>query len=283
MWRSDKTKIAVLTAFRTAEEVIVYDTETTGLNAQRDRVIQFSGIKFSIENNALKEKERIDVYINPEYPLPPKITEITGISDDMLVNAAKEPEVFPEIKKFFGEAPVICGHNVSFDNGFLTEMYTRNSETFSPSIILDTLEMSRDITKGEAGSNKLGDIARMYGVDSDLTFHNALDDVIACSRILFLFYKEYEARDSKENSNQEVYKNIAKPYKLRYWPGYRGRARIYVYTNFGDFYYDIMKKAWGKGTNNIYNLEQIDMEQLQKDAFKLAGANDEKEFARFRG
>lgn len=284
MWRSNKSRDAVLNIFNSESELIVFDTETTGLSPTKNRVIQFSGIKFDIEGGKMVERERCDLYINPREPLPPKITEITGITDEALADAPCERDAFPVIFNFLGKSPCVCGHNTPFDIRFMNAMYERNGCEFLPSVALDTLEMARDLSDGVSESNKLGDLARHYGVDAGLTFHNSLDDVIACSRLLIVFADEYKSRaESEPKPFLNIPKTRANIYKMRYWAGYRGHSRIYIYTDLGDFYYDVYKKVWGKGQNNVYNIEQIDMEALREDALKFVKVADEREFARYRG
>lgn len=285
MWRSEQTKNAVLKLFNSSAELVVLDVETTGFKADRDRVIQFAGIKFDISDGAMVEKDRFNTYINPGFPLPEKIVEITGITDEVLADAPAEREIFPTLKLFLGDTPIVCAHNAKFDLRFMCAMYGRYGCSLEPSDVLDTLEMARDVATPNAfENNRLGTLAKHYGVDYDLTFHNALDDVIACARLLKVFsmeYKEKEEEISLTSLNVPKQKVVVK--SLRYWPGFRGRSRIYIYTNCGDFFYDIFKKVWGKGQNNVFELDMIDMEQLRADSLKLANAATEQEFARFRG
>lgn len=284
MWRSDKTKNAVLKVFSSDTELVVFDVETTGFSSEKDRVIQFSGIKFSISDGIMTEIERFDTYINPGFPLPPKIIEITGITDAVLMKAPLENEVFPKIKDFFGSALVMCGHNVSFDIRFMTAMFGRYGFSFVVEEKLDTLEMARDIA-ASAGceNNKLGTLAAFYDLDDELTFHNSMDDVIACSRLLEVFCKEYKAKEITRPVIADSQKTKVTVKSLRYWAGYRGHSRIYIITDCGDFYYDVFKKVWGTGISCFYDIDMIDMEQLRADSLKMANASDEREFARFRG
>ena len=283
MWRSEKTKNDLLNVFSSFPELIVLDVETTGFSAEKNRIIQFSGIKFGITDETLVEKERFDTYINPGVLLPEKITEVTGITDALLADKPFESAVFPKIRSFLGKTAAICGHNVPFDLRFITAMYERYGEEYAPIVVLDTLEMARDMTDlCQSSNNKLCTLAQSLGVDYGLTFHNSIDDVIACSRLLTVFVKEY--KEKEKNREQSLFnKTKVKVKSLRYWPGYRGRARIYIQTDCGDFYYDVLKKIWGKGQNNFYDLEMIDMEQLRADSLKFANVTTEREFARFRG
>lgn len=188
----------VLNVFRTSSEIIVLDCETTGFASETDRVIQFSGIKFCILNGIMKEKERFDVYINPMFPIPEKITELTGITDEMLSKAKEENEVFPTICAFLGDNPIVCGQNTRFDLRFINAMFERNNRVFEFQMMLDTLEMAKDLVDAkEVPNRKLETLAKHFGVSHGLSFHNAMDDVIACSRLLRVFSEMYKEREEK--------------------------------------------------------------------------------------
>ena len=279
-WRTENTKENLFIALDVCDEVIVFDTETTGLSANKNHIIQISAQKFKIENGEFVEIARLNRYINPGYSLPPKITEVTGITDDMLIKEEYEEDVFPEIYEFFNDAQCVAGYNVAFDVRFITAMYERQGKTFDPDFIVDVLESARDlVSKKEVENHKLGTIAALYGVDDDLTFHNSMDDVIATSRLMMVFLTEY----NNIKSSSVLNKKVAKVYSLSYYKGYRGFSRIYVNTNLGSFYYDIRNKNWGVGPKNLHKVEEVDMEQLRKDAFKLANVTTEMEFARYKG
>lgn len=285
MWRSNKTRENVLIAFNSSDELIVYDCETTGLSPAKDRIIQIAAKKFRIVNDVdLEEIDEFEQYINPEYSLPPKIVEITGITDEFLMTQPTEDECFDRIREFFGIPEIVGGQNGGFDNRFMTAMYVRHGEEFKYNFKIDTLEMARDlIPSGTTKDYKLGTIAALYGADHGLTFHNAFDDVIATARLISVFVKEYEEIERLESEKPEIEKKVPTVFSLGYWPGYKGFARIYINTNIGGFYYDIRKKHWGVKSDNPNKIEEVDMESLKRDALNLAGALDEVEFARYRG
>ena len=281
-WRSKRTGENLLSALSEYDEIIVYDTETTGLNSITDRIIQISGIK--LDCKTLEEKDRIDLYINPGFPIPLKITGITGITDSFLADKPLEKEVFPIIYRFFGETPVVSGYNiVTFDNGFMQACYDRHDCAFLPAVNCDVLEMSRDLVKkGETENYRLGTIANYYGVDRDLTFHNSMDDVIATMRLLKIFKGDYEDLLSREKELCEKV-NPCEITSVRFWQGYRGFSRLYINADIGTFYYDIRSKVWGIKPDTPYSLEEVDMESLKTLAFQYANVSTEQEFARFRG
>ena len=281
MWRSDNTRQNLVSALQHNDTIVVFDLETTGFSPVKNHVIQLAAQKIKVENGKFRVEEEFNTYINPGYSLPPKIVEVTGITDEVLFNAPCEEDIFDDICNFFSGIAVVCGYNVSFDIEFMKEMYMRRGLSFEFDYVLDILEMARDIVpKSETSTHKLGVIAALYGVDAGLTFHNAMDDVIATARLLQVFACEYN--DVQATSIKVVPKKQARIYSMRYWEGYRGKSRIYIQTNLGSFYYDIMSQSWDKKPDNPNDLKDIDMEQLRADAFRIANATNEKEFARYR-
>ena len=287
-WRSRETRNNLFKAVDEGKTFVLYDVETTGLNAEKDKIIQLSGIKFTVQNGKVVEICRFDKYINPEFPIPPKITEITGITDDMVYDKPTEKELFPEIAEFFGEYNVISGYNVAkFDNRFIQNLYVRNGSEFKPLYTVDVLEMARDCVSDKDVENfKLGTMASHFGVDEGLTFHNSMDDVIATKELLIVFLCEYrstydedEGLISEEPIPQEGKKQVTSVHSVRFWEGYRGFSRLYIGTNLGEFFYDIRKHLWSVNTkSNPYSVDEIDMETLKWCAFKYSNAKNEAEF-----
>ena len=279
-WRSKVTGENLLKIFAEENEICVFDTETTGLKPLGgDTIIQISALKLKLDD--FSEIDRLDMYINPGRPLPPKITEITGITDEFLSTHPLERDAFARIFEFFGTEPVIAAHNTRFDKSFIEQLYERNGKVFLPKRECDTLEMARDlIPKGEIENHKLGTLAHLYGIDEGLTFHNSMDDVIATSRLLRIFKSEYEDRFATLADTPLI---VPKVISIKFWPGFRGFSRQYINTDSGTFYYDIRAKIWGGKDDNCYTIDEVDMETLKESAFKFAGVTTEQEFARFRG
>lgn len=278
-WRSRKTGENLLNIFEKFQDICVFDTETTGLKSlEGDTIIQISAIKLNISDMA--EKERLNLYINPERPLPAKITEITGITDELLADKPTESEAFSAIYAFFGDSPVIGAYNTPFDKKFMEQLYERQGKVFLPNAECDVLEMSRDLVpKSEVENYKLGTIAHYYGVDDGITYHNSMDDVTATVRLLKVFKEEYKEKFNLTASAILVSPNVK---SIRFWEGFRGFSRLYINTDAGTYYYDIRSKTWGGKSDNAYELEEVDMEALKARAFAFAGVSSEQEFAKFR-
>ena len=131
----------------------------------------------------LEVEKEFNFFINPGCILPDKIVELTGITDAFLKDKPKESEVFNEIFAIFGESPNVIGHNVPFDNGFMSELYIRHGKIFTPDSI-DTCQMAREaLRKGiDVPNHKLSTVANFFDIEVD--FHKADADVEATYWIL---------------------------------------------------------------------------------------------------
>jgi hypothetical protein len=265
-------------------DIIVYDLETTGLDAKTASIIQISGIKVRHDGTKFVEIDKMDHYVNPEVPIPAKITEITGITDDMVVDKPTEKELFPTIKAFFGDNFVASGFNIAkFDNRFMEALYARQGEEFKPICTTDVIEMARDnVDKKETTDFKLGTIAGLYGADKGLTFHNAMDDVTATARLLYVFYDEYRASYDVDEGlvAEEGKKEIGSVTRISFWEGYKGFSRIYITTNIGEFYLDVRSNVWAVKKGNPYDIDEVDMGSLRKKTFEKAGVTTEQELVK---
>ena len=98
----------------------VFDTETTGLSARYDRIVEFGGV--IVENGVVQK--RFDMLINPEMPMPAASTRINHITDEMLADKPTMKQALPVILDFLGDN-VLVAHNATFDIGFVNAALER--------------------------------------------------------------------------------------------------------------------------------------------------------------
>ena len=120
-----------------AEKYVVFDLETTGFSPEKNRIIEFGAVK--VENGEITG--RFSKFVNPHIPIPYRIKQLTGISDEMVVDADPIEKVLPEFLAF-SEGCVLAGHNVSFDIGFVREN-CRRLGLDCPFTTVDTLGIAR--------------------------------------------------------------------------------------------------------------------------------------------
>ena len=158
------------------QAIVVLDFETTGLDTNRDRVIEIGAVK--LVNGAVTDN--FGMLVNPEVPLPPKITQITGITDMMLKDEQKAAQAIPLLMDFIGDC-AIAAHNASFDCAILKSELRRLGKTFSAPV-LDTLTMSRKLYP-HLKSHKLKSVCKALGV-SLKNAHRAVHDAAATAQCL---------------------------------------------------------------------------------------------------
>jgi DNA polymerase-3 subunit epsilon/ATP-dependent DNA helicase DinG len=146
---------------------VALDLETTGLDAERDAIIEVGAVKF-------RDDEIIDTFstfVKPGRPIPSQITELTGIHDEDMVGAPGLHDMLPRLGRFVGRHPVV-GHSIQFDLGFLR----RHSQLLENEQI-DTFELA-SVLIPHAERYSLGALAKMLGIKLEQA-HRALDDAQA--------------------------------------------------------------------------------------------------------
>ncbi len=248
----DKYRQNVLSFKETVKgkEFFVFDTETTGLSAVENDIIQFSAVKVKEDGGIFKEVDYLDFYINPGYPIPEKITEITGISDETVKDGKTFDEAAKAIAAFFGNNPIVCGYNsVTFDEKFLNALYQKAlKKSFSPALHLDVLKMARD--KKEEKPHKLINLAEFAGVADKYTFHSSIDDARATLDVLNFILPMYDKKEEVKDTS--AFSITA----VRRWKKSATLDRIYVSNNLGvSVYYDVAMEEWMIAGN--YDEEKI--------------------------
>ena len=147
----------------------VVDIETTGLSPRHSSIIEAAAIRYRED----KPVDEVSLLINPGFSIPRAITQLTGITDDMLWTAPGLEDVLPYFLDFVG-ADVILGHNVNFDLNFLSDKALYLGLPAVSNDFIDTMRLSRKLYK-QYKHHTLADLAERFGVRQD-TAHRALAD-----------------------------------------------------------------------------------------------------------
>ena len=156
---------------------VVFDVETTGLSAERDRLIEIAAIK--VKNGA--EIDSFESYINPKRPISELITRLTSITDDDVKDAPFEEEVMTNFYNWLDEDDILVAHNAKFDLGFLDKSFERLGLKNKNNASIDTLFISRAENK-EAKRHGLSNLAKLYKVRL-VQHHRAIYDTKATAEI----------------------------------------------------------------------------------------------------
>ena len=152
------------------DDYVVLDLETTGVSWYRDTIIEFGAVK-------VIDRKPVDTYqqlVNPMRNLNPFITQLTGITPDMLEPAPTLDTVLPDFLRWCGDDAMI-GHNImQFDIKFIDLAAQRILHHAVPNRIIDTLQMSRSMYP-QYNRHRLVDLIQRFDI-ADVEEHRALSD-----------------------------------------------------------------------------------------------------------
>lgn len=183
----------------------VFDIETTGLSSLHDRITEIGAVR--IKNGSVGEE--FSMLVNPEMPIPKKITELTGISNAMLVGAPKIREALAAFLAFAGDS-VLVAHNAHFDCGFIRTAAKNNGMEFNNPYI-DTVPLCNALYPATKNA-KLDTIATYLGLGS-FNHHRACDDAQMLARIFQELLETAHRRfgvDRVDELNRKVPANLSR-------------------------------------------------------------------------
>ncbi len=165
---------------RIEEAVFTFiDVETTGLSPRTTRVCEVAAISF----RGAERLGKLAELVNPGGPIPPEVSKIHGITDDMVKSSPSFGGVVPGLLALL-ENSVVVAHNAEFDLAFLSMEFERVGLKFPRRPVLDTLLLARKNWKFK--SNRLGSIAAELNISSE-GWHRALSDVEMTRKIFEYF------------------------------------------------------------------------------------------------
>lgn len=154
---------------------ICFDIETTGLSAARDKITEIGAVK--VENGVITDT--FSTFANPEMPIPQKITQLTGITDDMVKDSPSQSEAVGAFLEFAGDN-VLVAHNAPFDTSFIAKACEDMGREYNYTSI-DTVAISRAILT-DIKNCKLDTVAKFLRL-GDFNHHRATDDAEMLARI----------------------------------------------------------------------------------------------------
>lgn len=154
------------------QDVVILDTETTGLSSKDNELIEISAAVLS----GREIVERFDTFVHPTVPIPDEIIRLTGITNADVANAPSAREAVASLAEFVAGRPVVA-HNATFDRSFIEAV---KGGVFVSDIWIDSLALSR-IALPRLTSHKLSTLAELFGCAA--VSHRAADDVDALAGV----------------------------------------------------------------------------------------------------
>jgi DNA polymerase-3 subunit epsilon len=174
----------------------IIDVETTGGTARWERITEIA----IILHDGVQVTDTFSTLINPERSIPWSITQITGITDEMVAQAPKFFEVARQIVEMT-EGAVFVAHNVSFDYSFVREEFARLGYVFSRKQLC-TVRLSRKVFPG-LPSYSLSNLKRHFNIEAERS-HRALDDTLATVQIFEMILAAQSGKAIKSLVNHGI-------------------------------------------------------------------------------
>lgn len=328
-WRSvNHNKREVIRTLKGKKSAIFFDTESTGIAKngilEDDiKIIQFSGILYDISYKSdgsiqLIEKETLNLYINPEELVSETVSKLTGITNEMLVNAEIEAKVAWKIVRFMEKSDLWVAFNTPYDLKRLQGMKKRTGLDFvlpdddnpAAPTWLDVLQIARDTVnpdtiisykkaRGDKSTKmyKLDILTPMLIPDFHDKMHDSMNDVRATALLFELLYPTYMELDMPCGDRKLKVRRFT--FRSSNARAYMKNRRIIVYTSPEDasdgayaedcgIYWDVSNSCWScktkaKGDNRNFKhiFTETDLQDLEDQVLSLAkkqGYTDTNEF-----
>lgn len=184
------------------ETLIALDLETTGLKPEKDHILEIGAVKI-VDG---KIADTYSVFVNEGIEIPPFITSLTGITEEMAGTGLPLRDAMEGFLSFAGEGDIL-GHNIGFDYGFLKQNAS-NLKLPCEKKGIDTLKLARKfLTSLE--SRSLEAVCRHYGVVQEKK-HRAFEDALSAYRVYRCMKEEFGEKDGKAFSPEELIYRVKK-------------------------------------------------------------------------
>ena len=171
------------------KDYVAFDLETTGLNVETDYIIEIGALK--VKDG--KVCERFMEFVKPQMPISPMITNITGITNEMVAGARNTRDIIRDFVEFCGDF-VLIGHNIMFDYKFTKKYASEYGYSFEKSGI-DTLKIARK-TLCDLEPKSLGTLCEHYNIINQAA-HRAYHDALATAKLYHYLAHDFEDKEPK--------------------------------------------------------------------------------------
>ena len=249
----DLTEIAKGAGSQSLDDTyVVFDIETTGFSAISDRIIEIGAVK--VEHGVITDK--FSTFVNPGRPIPFKITELTSITDEMVMDYPGIEVILPQFLEFVGDAPLVA-HNAGFDVGFI-EQNCRYQDIEPHFVSVDTVALAR-VLLPSLSKYKLDVVAKALDISLE-NHHRAVDDAGATAEIFVQFIEMLKERDITTLKGVNRFGNL-NPDAIRKLPTYHviilakndlGRVNLYTLVSLSHLTYYGRRPRIPKSVLNQY-------------------------------
>lgn len=195
-------------------QFVCLDCEMTGLDRDKDRIIEVAAVRFSLSEII----NQFETMIDPECPISEDSLAIHHISAEMLIGKPKIEMILPDLLAFVGK-DIIIGHGIEFDIDMIARAATRASIScgLTSCWTIDTLRLARQY--GDSPNNSLESLAAHFNVPNPGA-HRALNDVMMNIEVFKHLVRRY-------HTLEEVKAILSKPIRMKYMPLGKHKGRLF--------------------------------------------------------
>ena len=202
---------------------VAFDLETTGLNNQKDEIIEIGAGKFTVETDKTgkvvpKLLGELETFVKPNMMIPAEASAVNHIYDSDVQDAPVVGDAIKKFTEFCGQSTILIAHNANFDASFLRVAYKNNPQVVPGNPVIDSLAISKAILP-EASSHKLGILANMFKRRDEIAMkieadkmHRAVYDCLMLMEVFVaLLRRRFREKDWEMVNimkNMEKYKGI---------------------------------------------------------------------------
>lgn len=181
---------------------VAFDTETTGIDIEKDRVVEIGAIKFDRSGII----SRMNVLINPGMPIPPDASKVNNITDEMLQDKPPMEAVIHDFLRFIKNSILVI-HNAKFDIGMMDSELKRLGASGITNKVVDTLVFAREVYPG-LKTYALQKLAELFNINVK-DAHRAEDDARVCMDFFHLAVQHFFEEDAAMLENYRKETDIA--------------------------------------------------------------------------
>lgn len=176
--------------FRRTMKILVFDTETTGLNPTEDHIVEFGCVIFNEHGENIYEYNDL---VNTKIRMDKSVVAIHGISNAMLTERGRKWSfVSKKVEEMLDDADVWCGHNLEFDINFVRNGLENVGIQMPHKPTIDTLAIARRyVPEAVLRKKSLGELCKWLKVPLEQA-HRACDDARATGNLLFKLSEELD-------------------------------------------------------------------------------------------
>ncbi len=163
-------------------EFVIADMETTGLSPYKDKITEIALVK--VKNGEITDTFK--TLVDPQVPIPHRITMLTGITDKMVSHKPTINEIILKVREFIGDS-VFVAHNADFDYSFIKHVIRKYIGENLENPSLCTVKLSKKLIPSLPKAS-LDNVCEFLGIENEER-HRAMGDAIACTKVFFHLLK----------------------------------------------------------------------------------------------